>query len=243
MTTNVRELLGDLRRQMTPANGDYLDRLMKRPEVQKVLDADERELVAARVALVTKLKAAPSQHAKACEAAGKAHAAASTLVEKKRKELAAAMDAERDACSKDIAASYGLEREVGLLERQLFDGADVRIGLTEMQLLDLASNGLRRAFRITHTEKRGGQALVYSNAMECTLAGEALKEAVSACRQLKLEALTGTEVEQALSTMFAKLTPPLAAAGLRPPRIAEGKVLPPLDVRIPVPAHDEGVQQ
>jgi len=89
MTTNVRELLGDLRRQMTPANGDYLDRLMKRPEVQKVLDADERELVAARVALVTKLKAAPSQHAKACEAAGKAHAAASTLVEKKRKELAA----------------------------------------------------------------------------------------------------------------------------------------------------------
>jgi len=227
--STMREVLGELKRTLSPSSREYLERVVQRPEVQRVLTADEEELVAERVKLVEQLRTAPKRREADMTKAWKAHHAAIARREAAERSLREARDAETLTYGAHIAADYGLEREVGDLQKQLREGADPRIGQALQGLRGLWPGRINQAWQIGIAYGAHGEHSVVSNKRECDLAGAAVCMAIRACQDMELMALGSADVEAQLGAVFDGLRRPLAGIGLAAPRIQNGEVVVPFN--------------
>jgi hypothetical protein len=224
MNTTIKEVFSDLKRTLSPSSREYLDRLTARPEVQKVLRADEEEQLGARTAKVALIPATVARFAKLIEAAGKRR---DTLTRQLREHEQRGAELRAETHAAEVAFS-SLDRQcdnaVERLKLELTIDADARIEDTLGHLTHLLHGSIRHA---CHSGIASDGETFVTNIEQCNAASDAVRAAITACREMQIEALSGAAVESILSGIFGGLAAPLAAIELNAPRIRDGAVLAP----------------
>jgi hypothetical protein len=210
--TNFNTLISELKRTLSPESRDYLERLAERPEVQRILDEDEIDALAARKALRGRLDSAPDRHAKSAAPVVKRWHTATAKRQAAEQALASARDEEIAADQARLAAGIAQQCELAELERSLRDGADPRLQRAIIILQDLATNQVRSAFK---TWADTASKKIASNAEAVGVAREACAAAIGRLQAAQLQPLGRREVERELRESAAQLLAPLAAVGVK----------------------------
>ncbi|ATG88330.1 hypothetical protein [Methylomonas koyamae] len=215
-------------------NEKEIKRILNRPEVKAVLDADEIERIHQRRILAAELAEIP----------GKVNAAETALAADAKKVVERYISLERELA--EIAPKYkemtsrlpyaGFEhtRRAMDIERELWETADSRIGDYGIQLGRL-EGAVQMKFEswLEHTGERNwlGEPVMVraSNGKIIDAALQEIGKAVSRLRAMRLEPLAFDEVSNELSALTERLRKPLTEIKLTPPRInADGEVKEPL---------------
>jgi hypothetical protein len=222
MNTTIKEVFSDLKRSLSPASREYLDRLTARPEVQKVLRADEDEQLKARAANVALIPATVGRFAKPIESANKRRDALTRQL-REHEQRGVELRAETHAAEVTSASlAKQCENAVELLKLDLARDADTRIEDALGHLVHLLHGSIRNACSFGIASD--GETFV-TNIEQCNAAADAVRAAITACREMQIEALSVAAVESILSGIFSGLATPLGAIELTAPRIRDGAVL------------------
>jgi len=209
--------------KLPKADRSELDRILNRPEVQAVLNADEIERITERKTLIQELKGLPAQFTKA-----KALAESAAVAAVKRFDLAEAefyaAKAGRNMAWMQVA---GLEQQMGgrerAIERELAAGADHRIAEYRFEINNLLGRArVNMEYWIEHgaPDWRGNAAIIpRSNVDDVVSATNNLKNAVTALNDLQLSAATYIEVTQSLQGLSDTLKASLAKLKMHPPTL------------------------
>lgn len=200
-----------------------------------LLDQYEQRMLAKRAQLAKQLVDLPKQHEKTIVDAGKRAQAALLAHEKALDAARKAMEESNQAAAAAYGAQLQLRHEVGTIERELLASADPRIQefILQLGLLhDAAGAGLQYWIETTGRGYGRSNAIPRSNVEEVKAARDLLEELKSNCFSMRLQALSRIQVEQSLLGMIERLPPVLAPLELKPPRIEDGEVRPPLGLPI-----------
>lgn len=206
----------ELKRLVSPANGEILDRFLARPEVQKVVFQEEEERLAVRAAKVKRLSNVEAEFQAPLAAAAKRMAA----VEKRER----TMEIERLAIQTEKAAAYTeqsslsvqITNTIGQLERELLADADPRLEVAIECLTTLLVNRVRHADRqgVTGVERNPfsgiNRSIIWTNISDVRRAWDAVQAGIEECQRMRGEAISSHDVEARLSAIFKSVAVALA---------------------------------
>lgn len=218
--------------KLTKTDHDELTRLVSRPEVLAILNADESEQIEHRKALIKEMGALPGNSVKAKASVEKDAAKAIQRFELAEAEYRAAKEALTTAQLACNYSDYSGRQRAQQIERELTAGSDPRISEYRHELGQL-SGRVRTKMEYWHgaTPKNwtgaGGEERYYSNVDDVTAARTELDNGLIVLRDLELSALTTGERTQRLKDLSHTLKGPLAKLDMHPPTLDEhGKVKP-----------------
>jgi hypothetical protein len=209
-----------------------LNRLISRPEVQAIINADESEKIGLRKALLKEMADIPGKSVKRIAIIAKEAADAAKRFEMAEKEFDAAR---REHHTANLAATYGDYPDrlrVTQIERELMAGADPRIAEYRYEVGQLTGR-LNMALKFWNGETPktwagAGKPKSFSNADDIDVARVELNKALVVLQELNFAAVTSYEITQALKDISSNLKGPLAEIEMHPPIINEfGEVKPP----------------
>lgn len=209
--------------KLPKADRAEFDRILNRPEVQAVLNADEIERITARKTLIQELKGLPAQFTKAKALAERAAVAAVKRFDLAEAEFYAAKAGRNMAWMQ----ASGLDQQMGgrerAIERELAAGADHRIAEYRFEINNLLGRvRVKEEYWFDHdgTWVNGVQGTIQrSNIDDVISATDNLNNAVTALNDLQLSAATYTEVTQNLRGLSDTLRAPLAKLKMHPPTL------------------------
>jgi|GEM_PF-3500764 len=210
-----------------------LDRILSRPEVKAVLDADENDQLERRKALAIELKAIPDKITQLHAEHLKGGDAVVARLKTAEKEYLAAKKAHHDLV---LAGHYiGSPEKLRAKEitRELISGSDVRIHDFRFELDKIKDSiKLSEKYWIEHGPKNflgKSETFMRSNMDDVNKAGEELQNGINLLNKLELAAKTNNEITQILINLSEHLVDSLKKLDKNPPTIDEnGKVKPPM---------------
>ena len=209
--STVATLIAELKLKLGERARDELDRLVSSPEGESLLRRDEEKIVAERRLLAQRLAEVGPKFAKAQAAAAVRAEAAATALHAAESALHAARDEHVAACAQSIAASSGEADERLELERELREGADARLETFALHAEDLC--GMARHLLVAQPiAKRNwvsGERWteVLTNAVEVDAARDALMQAASTARGMRLQALDSHTIVEWIQGTLSDLEP------------------------------------
>lgn len=231
LSIRVNRIIESLK--LTKTDRDELNRLVSRPEVRAILNADETDQIKHRRALIKELEAIPAQ-------IKKAHAAAEKEAKLVTEQFEAAEAAYKTAQAALIAVratgSYiGYQETLRdkAIKNELIAGADPRVNEYRYEVGQIIGRvRSKMEYWIGRTPKNwvgnGGDEVLFSNVDDVAAAREELDKGLAVLHELELSAITTAETTQALNDLTHTLAAPLAKLDMFPPTLDEhGKVTPP----------------
>jgi len=211
------------RLKLPKADRAEFDRILNRPEVQAVLNADEIERITARKTLIQELKGLPAQFTKAKALAESAAGAAVKRFDLAEAEFYAAKAGRNMAWMQASGLDQQMQGRERAIERELAAGADHRIAEYRFEINNLLGRvRVKEEYWFDHggTWVNGVQGIIQrSNIDDVISATDNLKNAVTALNDLQLSAATYTEVTQNLRGLSDTLKAPLAKLKMHPPTL------------------------
>ncbi|MDD5410913.1 MAG: hypothetical protein PHF31_05785 [Methylobacter sp.] len=211
--------------RLPKSDREELDRILKRPEVQAVFHADEREQIEHRKTLIKELKAIPAIVDKKKSTLEKEHAAVAQRLEAAEKEYREAKKAFNEASLADHYAGYQDNLRAKHIEHELTAGADPRIAEYRFELGNIIGRARSKfEFWQGHTPKNilGQRDVTYhSNVDDVAQARKELDKGLVTLRELELSAITTGEMTQALKDLSSTLKGSLNKLEMHPPTIDE----------------------
>jgi len=209
--------------KLPKADRAEFDRILNRPEVQAVLNADEIERITARKTLIQELKGLPAQFTKAKALAESAAVAAVKRFDLAEAEFYAAKAGRNMAWMQASGLDQQMQGRERAIERELAAGADHRIAEYRFEINNLLGRvRVKEEYWFDHdgTWVNGVQGTIQrSNIDDVISATDNLKNAVTALNDLQLSAATYTEVTQKLQGLSDTLKAPLAKLKMHPPTL------------------------
>jgi hypothetical protein len=211
--------------RLPKSDREELDRILKRPELQAVFHADEREQIEHRKTLIKELKAIPGAIDKKAATHEKEVGVVFQRFEAAKKEYFAAMK-EFEAMS--LAGGYvGYQDNLRAkhIEHELTAGSDPRIAEYRFELGNIIGRVRSKCeFWITPAAKSWtgeGEPIYHSNADDVAQAREELDKGLVTLRELELSAITTGEMTQALKDLSSTLKGSLTKLDMHAPTIDE----------------------
>ncbi|MDO9164017.1 MAG: hypothetical protein Q8N35_17195 [Methylococcaceae bacterium] len=209
--------------KLPKADRAEFDRILNRPEVQAVVNADEIERITARKTLIQELKGLPAQFTKAKALAERAAVAAVKRFDLAEAEFYAAKAGRNMAWMEASGLDQQMQGRERAIERELAAGADHRIAEYRFEINNLLGRvRVKEEYWFDHdgTWVNGVQGTIQrSNIDDVISATDNLNNAVTALNDLQLSAATYTEVTQNLRGLSDTLRAPLAKLKMHPPTL------------------------
>lgn len=221
----VQELVSAIKRDVSPNAARGLEELLQQPAVTQAIEAAEAETLAARAALVKRLRTEPADLERQAVSAAKAVAMAAAKAEAAREALEQAQANLRDASALHLGASFAVQRRSGELERELRETADPRLATTVAAMADVL-NRLRNTLSTwSLPDPRTGRVQHHHNGAQLNAAIAAAAAVSGRMRAAQLEALSGQQVADLITMQLGLLNERLAETSLRPRMLDGGRVV------------------
>ena len=212
-----------------------IERLIQRPEAQKIFAAMEKEELQTRRLLIEKLHAMDNDPARIEAEAelGRQIAEASAATTRAKVAWQAACRHEEGLHCMNLATSNQAARERLNIERALVEGADPRLRDFHGYVESMSHNQLRGCLvswadtdttLLTATGERSVR--YFSNADEIKNITAILSAAMADTISMQREALSQSEITNRLNSWCAKMRAGLDNFGLKPPVISADNILP-----------------
>ncbi len=228
LNVTIKRIIDDLK--ITPSDKKEVYRLLERPEVQEIINADQADRVERRANLVKELRALdPEKKRTKLEKETVVALAKFQDLEKEYYLAKQALSVAQLACH---YASNGDDLRKLAIERELTAGADPRIA--EYRFFIGCITGRVRS-KIEFWQSSGAEnwlgksEITYqSNADDVANAQISLDKALCDLRDFELSAMTSDQITNSLKSVSKHLSGPLAALGMHAPTIdADDKVVAP----------------